>query len=83
MSEIAMLEIAILGLKEQLDRIERKLNAVAENTVPCEQKQQANQANMEAVKQLLEKSPLAQNPMIKEMMGPLMQIFENQKGGRA
>lgn len=69
----------IKSLKGQLDRIERKLDAVIENTTPCEEKQRANQASVQAMLQVLDKSPIGKNPMIREMMQPIIDMV----GGRA
>jgi hypothetical protein len=75
-----MEEIALESLKKQLDGIESKLNAILENTTPCEEKKRNGEASVAAVLQLFEQSPIAKNPMVAEMLKPMKDMLAAQRG---
>lgn len=56
----------------RLQRIEEKLD----NLAPCEEKQQAKQEAVQSVLRMLESSPIGKNPMIQEMLKPLMEMIK-------
>jgi len=58
-------------LEEKVDKILSIVSAIDSNTTPCEEKQKASKATMDMVLNIMEQTPLKDNPMLKGLLNSM------------